>query len=74
MIDKYSRVGACQIAALYALRGQLEAMFQWLDRTCENHDGGLVQLLSDPFIMSFREDARLAAFCRRLNIERPQTD
>ena len=74
MIEKYSRVGAHQIASLYAVRQQPDAVFLWLDKAYENHDCELVQLLSDPFITSYRHDARFAAFCRKLKIELPMTN
>ena len=49
-------------------------MFQWPDKAYEKHDGGLVQLLSDPFVTSLREDTLFTALCRKLKIELPPTD
>lgn len=71
VIDKYSRVGAYQIAGLYAVRRQPDAVFLWLDKAYENRDGGLSQLLSEPFIANYRDDPRFAAFCRKLKLELP---
>ncbi|HET7562374.1 MAG TPA: hypothetical protein VFJ87_08360, partial [Rhodanobacteraceae bacterium] len=59
---------AYQIAEMYALRKDPDAVFQWLDRAWSNRDGGVFQLLSDPMILRYKDDPRFAAFCRKVGL------
>ena len=60
-----------QIASVYAYRKDADKAFEWLDRALVTRDGGVVQMLSDPFLMSFRSDPRFAAFCRKVGLPVP---
>lgn len=60
--------GPYQIAEVYALRRDPDAMFQWLDRAWSVRDAGLTDLLSDPFILRYRDDPRFAAFCKEVGL------
>jgi TolB-like protein/tetratricopeptide (TPR) repeat protein len=57
-----------QIAEVYALRGDADNTFKWLDRAWGNRDPGISYLLSDPFILRYRNDPRFAAFCRKVGL------
>ncbi|HEX7348718.1 MAG TPA: hypothetical protein VF264_03595 [Rhodanobacteraceae bacterium] len=57
-----------QIAEVYALRRDPDAMFQWLDRAWAAHDAGIGYLLFDPFILRYRADPRFAAFCKKVGL------
>jgi TolB-like protein/Tfp pilus assembly protein PilF len=57
-----------QIAEVYALRKDPDAMFQWLDRAWTSRDPGVDYLLSDPFILRYRNDPRFAAFCKKVGL------
>lgn len=71
LIEKYANGWAYQIADVYALRDDAKATFEWLDRAWNNRDPGISGLLSDPFILRFKDDPRLAAFCRRVGLPVP---
>jgi TolB-like protein/Flp pilus assembly protein TadD len=71
LVEKGSGVAAYQIAEVYALRGDANATFQWLDRAWGNRDPGINYLLYDPFILRFKDDPRFAAFCRRVGLPVP---
>ncbi len=70
-IDKYAGGSAYQIAEIYALRNDANATFEWLDRAWSNRDPGIQYLLFDPFITRFKDDARFAAFCRKVGLPVP---
>ena len=68
LIDKDAGIAAYQIAEVYALRNDAKATFEWLDRAWSNRDGGIQYLLSDPFILRYKDDPRFAAFCRKVGL------
>jgi hypothetical protein len=43
-------------------------MFKWLDRAWANRDPGISSLLSDPFVLRYRDDPRFAAFCNKVGL------
>ncbi|HEX5959642.1 MAG TPA: hypothetical protein VFY97_00160 [Rhodanobacteraceae bacterium] len=57
-----------QIAEVYALRGDPDAMPEWLDRVRVDRDSGVGSLLYTPFILRYKDDARFAAFCRKVGL------
>jgi hypothetical protein len=65
--------GPFQIAAVYGLRNEPDKMFEWLDRSHTEHDSGLTQLLVTPFILTYKNDPRFAAFCQKLKLPVPTT-
>lgn len=71
LVEKYSGDAAYQIAQVYALRGDANATFQWLDRAWGNRDPGVNYLLFDPFTLRFKDDPRFAAFCRKVGLPVP---
>ena len=72
LIAKDSEIAAFQIAEVYALRGNANATFQWLNRAWSNRDPGIASLLYDPFILRFKNDPRFAAFCRKVGLPVPR--
>jgi TolB-like protein len=58
---------AYQIAEVYAVRGQKEKAFEWLERSLETHDTGMLGLLVDPFIGDLRPDPRYQALVAKMN-------
>ena len=60
-----------QIAAVYGLRKEPDKMFDWLERAYTEHDPGLTQLLVTPFILTYKDDPRFAAFCKKLKLPVP---
>jgi len=71
MIDTQAGIAAYQIAEIYALRGDANETFAWLDRSWSNHDPGVTYLLFDPFILRYKNDPRFAAFCRKVGLPVP---
>ena len=71
LIDKDAHVLAYQIAEVYALRNDVKATFEWLDRAWTNRDSGIQFLLYDPFILRYKDDPRFAAFCRKVGLPVP---
>jgi tetratricopeptide (TPR) repeat protein len=57
-----------QIAQLYAVRGEPEPMFEWLERSLATHDPGIGFLLFDPFTLQYRDDPRYAAIVRKAGL------
>jgi TolB-like protein/tetratricopeptide (TPR) repeat protein len=57
-----------QIAEVYALRGDPDNTFKWLDRAWTTRDPGISYLLYDPFILRYHDDPRFAAFCKKVGL------
>lgn len=68
LIANDAAIAAYQIAQVYALRGEADNTFRWLDRAWNNHDTGVGDLLSNPFILRYRDDPRFAAFCKKIGL------
>jgi TolB-like protein/tetratricopeptide (TPR) repeat protein len=73
LIKEDSVTGPFQIAAVYGLRNEPDKMFEWLDRAYTERDPGLTQLLVTPFILTYKNDPRFAAFCLKLKLPVPTT-
>jgi serine/threonine-protein kinase len=68
LIEKSADGSAYQIAEIYGLRKDPDSMFMWLDRAWETRDSGISRLLTDPFILRYRNDPRFAAFCKKVGL------
>jgi TolB-like protein/Tfp pilus assembly protein PilF len=68
LIDTRASDASFQIAEVYALRGDPDQMFAWLDRAWANRDAGVANLLFDPFILRYQHDPRFVAFCRKVGL------
>jgi serine/threonine-protein kinase len=68
LIAKSADGSAYQIAEVYGLRKDPDNMFQWLDRAWDTRDPGIQRLLTDPFILPYKNDPRFAAFCRKVGL------
>ncbi|MDE2407729.1 MAG: winged helix-turn-helix domain-containing protein [Xanthomonadaceae bacterium] len=64
-------LGSYHIARTYALRGDADAVFEWLDRDWANHGTAAYQILLDPLLLRFRDDPRFAAFCKSAGLPPP---
>jgi TolB-like protein/Flp pilus assembly protein TadD len=53
---------AFQIAQVYAVRGETEKAFEWLQIAFDNHDTGMLGLLVDPLLRGLRDDPRYHSF------------
>ena len=63
-IDDYASGYAIQIAEVYAVRGEPDAMFDWLQRALKARDPGMQSLLYDALLLRYRDDPRYAALIR----------
>ena len=73
-IQTFGVGSAYQIAQVYALRGQPDQMFAWLEHAYAGRDPGLTLLLGDVGILKYRSDPRFAAFCRKVGLPVPKGD
>ncbi len=70
-IRLYPEGWAFQIAQVHALRGEPDAMFQWLDKAWKVHDPGMQSLLYDALLLRYRNDPRYAALARKVGLPWP---
>ncbi|HEY0179490.1 MAG TPA: tetratricopeptide repeat protein [Dokdonella sp.] len=68
LVATQADAAALQIAEVYALRRDADRTFEWLHRALDDRDPGVVQLLYDPFLLRYRDDARFAAFCAQAGL------
>lgn len=59
---------AYQIADVYAVRGEKDKAFEWLQISLDNHDTGTLSLLVDPLLRDLRDDARYKNFLVKLGL------
>jgi len=56
-----------QIAEVYAVRGEKEKAFEWMQIAFDSHDTGMLALLVDPLLRDLHDDARYKAFVAKMN-------
>lgn len=66
LIEKYAKEWAYNIAYVHAVRGEIDAAFDWLDRAVAYHDPGLSLIAVEPQFGNLRNDPRWSAFLREL--------
>jgi serine/threonine-protein kinase len=59
---------AYQIAEVYALRGEKEKAFEWLQIAFETHDTGTLAILVDPLLRGLRDDPRYKNLLAKLGL------
>ncbi len=59
---------AYQIAQVYALRGEKDKAFEWLQTAFDDRDAGMLGLLVDPLLRGLRDDPRYKNFLARLGL------
>jgi len=59
---------AYQIAEVYAVRGEIDKAFEWLQIALDNHDTGMLTLLVDPLFRDLRDDVRYKNFLAKLGL------
>ena len=59
---------AYQIAEVYAVRGEKDKAFEWLQISFDNHDTGTLTLLIDPLLRSLRDDPRYKNLLAKLGL------
>lgn len=59
---------AYQIAEVYAVRGETDKVFEWLQIAFDNHDTGTLSLLIDPLLRGLRDDPRYKNLLAKLGL------
>ena len=68
LIDDNGDQGASQIAQVYALRKEPDKMFEWLEHGWPTNDPAVADLLSDPFLLAYKDDPRFIAFAQKVGV------
>jgi serine/threonine-protein kinase len=68
MISNWRDQLAYQIAEVYAVRGETDKAFEWLQISFDNHDTGTLTLLVDPLLRSLRDDPRYKNLLAKLGL------
>jgi tetratricopeptide (TPR) repeat protein len=70
LIAKYAHVEAVSIAQVYAVRGERDAAFRWLDRALAQRDGGdmVESFRTTPLLEGIRDDPRYVALLKRMDL------
>ena len=59
---------AYQIAQVYAVRGEADKAFEWLQIAFDDHDGGILSLSVDPLLRGLRDDPRYKNLLAKLGL------
>jgi TolB-like protein/Flp pilus assembly protein TadD len=62
---------AYQIAEVYAVRGEKNKAFEWLQIAFDEHDTGMLTLLVDPLLRGLRDDPRYKNLLAKLGLPGP---
>jgi serine/threonine-protein kinase len=62
---------AYQIAEVYAVRGEKDKAFEWLQIAFDEHDTGTLTLLVDPLLRGLRDDSRYKNLLVKLGLPGP---
>jgi tetratricopeptide (TPR) repeat protein len=69
LIEGYSESAACQIADVYAVRGEANTAFDWLDRAYAQRDTGLTEMKILPHLRPLHSDPRWSVFMKKMGFE-----
>ena len=62
---------AYQIAQVYAVRGEADKAFEWLQISFDDHDGGTLGLAVDPLLRGLHDDPRYKNLLAKLGLPAP---
>jgi len=68
LIDEDGDDAGSQVAQVYALRKEPDKMFEWLEHAWTTHDGGVTELLAEPFLRTYKDDPRFIAFAQKIGV------
>jgi serine/threonine-protein kinase len=71
LIAKEREGFAYQIAEVYAMRGEKEKAFEWLQISFDDRDAGMLSLLVDPLLRGLRDDPRYENLLAKLGLPPP---
>jgi len=69
--DDQTKGDAYTIARVYALRGDADHAFEWLQRDMDRGGNAVHDVLRDSLLLRFRNDPRFAAYCMRAGLPLP---
>jgi TolB-like protein len=72
LISKGRDIAAYQIAEVYAVRGETDKAFEWLQISFDTHDTGMLGLQLDPLLQGLRDDPRYKALVAKMNFPTTQ--
>jgi hypothetical protein len=64
----FSAGNATEVAAFYAICGEPDRAFAWLEKAFERRTPGLLHVPVDPFFDPIRADPRIDDLCRRVGL------
>jgi tetratricopeptide (TPR) repeat protein len=67
-IEQNQADSAYQIATIYGFRGDIDQVFEWLELAYIQRDGGLPEMLSDPFLNQFSNDPRWVEILKKVGL------
>jgi TolB-like protein/cytochrome c-type biogenesis protein CcmH/NrfG len=67
-IEQNQADSAYQIATIYGFRGDIDQVFEWLELAYVQRDGGLPEMLSDPFLNQFSGDPRWVEVLKKVGL------
>ena len=68
LIDSYSSGSACQIAEVYAYRGEADKALEWLQRAYQQHDPGVAAIKSDGLFKDLRQNPRYIDILKKMDL------
>jgi hypothetical protein len=71
LLDKGASWDPYDVAQVYAMRGDADKTFEWLDQAWNYRDPSVRNLLYDPFIGRYKSDPRFVAYCRKVGLPAP---
>lgn len=69
--DGRTREEAYAIARVYALRGDSDQAFEWLQRDMDRGGNAAHEVLRDSLLLRFRNDPRFAVYCKQAGLPPP---
>jgi tetratricopeptide (TPR) repeat protein len=66
--SQYASRSAYQIVEVFAMRGDMNQAFEWLQRAHVQHDVGLIKMTSDPLLKHLRSDVRFTAIVHKAKL------
>jgi tetratricopeptide (TPR) repeat protein len=67
-VKNYRQTAAFQIAEVYAVRGEVDRAFEWLERAYAQRDSGLSQIKGQPHFKRLERDPRYAALLEKMHL------
>jgi adenylate cyclase len=67
-IEQNRADAAYQIAQIYGFRGDTDRVFEWLELAFDQRDGGLPEMLYDPFLTKFSSDPRWVQILKKVGL------